>query len=87
MIVSLISFFVTYVCILLGLAFFTLLERKGLGYMQVRKGPNKVGVMGLPQPLADAAKLLTKEIRKPEIVNQLPYFVAPVLRLILALIL
>nr|DBA44235.1 TPA_asm: NADH dehydrogenase subunit 1 [Cyathermia naticoides] len=87
MIVSLISFFVTYVCILLGLAFFTLLERKGLGYMQVRKGPNKVGVMGLPQPLADAAKLLTKEMSKPEMVNQLPYFVAPVLSLILALML
>jgi NADH:ubiquinone oxidoreductase subunit H len=53
----------------------------------MRKGPNKVGIMGLPQPLADAAKLLIKEIRKPEIVNQLPYFMAPILSLILALIL
>nr|YP_010499082.1 NADH dehydrogenase subunit 1 [Lamellomphalus manusensis]UGY86775.1 NADH dehydrogenase subunit 1 [Lamellomphalus manusensis]UWT52320.1 NADH dehydrogenase subunit 1 [Lamellomphalus manusensis] len=87
MIISFISFFVTYVCILLGLAFFTLLERKGLGYMQVRKGPNKVGIMGLPQPLADAAKLLTKEMSKPEVVNQLPYFIAPILSLILALML
>nr|DBA44248.1 TPA_asm: NADH dehydrogenase subunit 1 [Symmetromphalus regularis] len=87
MIISFISFFVTYVCILLGLAFFTLLERKGLGYMQVRKGPNKVGILGLPQPLADAAKLLTKEMSKPEVVNQLPYFIAPILSLILALML
>jgi NADH-ubiquinone oxidoreductase chain 1 len=87
MIISTVSVFMTYVCVLLGLAFFTLLERKGLGYIQVRKGPNKVGIIGLPQPLADAAKLLTKEIRKPIIVNQLPYFFAPILRLILALIL
>jgi NADH-ubiquinone oxidoreductase chain 1 len=87
MVISVISVFITYICILLGLAFFTLLERKGLGYMQVRKGPNKVGVIGLPQPLADAAKLLSKEIRKPILVNQLPYFFAPILRLILALML
>jgi len=87
MVISVVSIFITYVCVLLGLAFFTLLERKGLGYIQVRKGPNKVGVMGLPQPLADATKLLTKEIRKPVLVNRLPYFIAPILRLILALIL
>nr|YP_010507435.1 NADH dehydrogenase subunit 1 [Dracogyra subfuscus]UXG19106.1 NADH dehydrogenase subunit 1 [Dracogyra subfuscus] len=87
MLISIVSVFMTYVCILLGLAFFTLLERKGLGYMQVRKGPNKVGIMGLPQPLADAAKLLTKEMSKPGMVNQLPYYAAPILSLILALML
>jgi len=87
MVVSVVSLFITYVCILLGLAFFTLLERKGLGYIQTRKGPNKVGVMGLPQPLADAAKLLTKELVKPGVVNQLPYYAAPILSLILALML
>ncbi len=86
-IVTVVSIFITYVCILLGLAFFTLLERKGLGYIQVRKGPNKVGIIGLPQPLADALKLLSKEIRKPILINQIPYYIAPVLRLILALIL
>nr|YP_006576075.1 NADH dehydrogenase subunit 1 [Membranipora grandicella]AEH99604.1 NADH dehydrogenase subunit 1 [Membranipora grandicella] len=49
------------ICILLAVGFFTLLERKILGYIQYRKGPNKVGIQGLPQPLADAVKLLCKE--------------------------
>nr|YP_010518004.1 NADH dehydrogenase subunit 1 [Cocculina enigmadonta]UXN84356.1 NADH dehydrogenase subunit 1 [Cocculina enigmadonta] len=87
MIVSSLSIIITYVCVLLGLAFFTLLERKGLSYSQTRKGPNKVGIMGLPQPLADALKLLSKEMAKPLMVNQVPYFIAPVLSLVLALLL
>nr|AXA45327.1 NADH dehydrogenase subunit 1 [Anguloclavus sp. 2 MNHN IM 2013-9661] len=84
---SVISCLFTYICILLAVAFFTLLERKGLSYMQIRKGPNKVGIMGLPQPIADAAKLLTKEIAKPTMANYSPYFIAPVFSFILALLL
>uniref|UniRef100_UPI0030FF2CE5 NADH dehydrogenase subunit 1 n=1 Tax=Assiminea estuarina TaxID=2904674 RepID=UPI0030FF2CE5 len=87
MYLSLISCLFTYICILLAVAFFTLLERKGLSYMQIRKGPNKVGIAGLPQPLADAAKLLTKEIAKPTMANYSPYFMAPVFSFILALLL
>lgn len=87
MYLSLLSSLITYVCVLLAVAFFTLLERKGLSYIQIRKGPNKVGIAGLPQPLADAAKLLTKEIAKPLMANYSPYFLAPVFSFILALLL
>nr|YP_003204842.1 NADH dehydrogenase subunit 1 [Bolinus brandaris]ACF04916.1 NADH dehydrogenase subunit 1 [Bolinus brandaris] len=87
MFISILSCLVTYVCILLAVAFFTLLERKGLSYIQLRKGPNKVGLAGLPQPIADAAKLLTKEIAKPTMANYSPYFAAPIFSFILALLL
>nr|QFG38783.1 NADH dehydrogenase subunit 1 [Glaphyrina caudata] len=87
MYISIISSLFSYICILLAVAFFTLLERKGLSYIQIRKGPNKVGFMGLPQPIADAAKLLTKEIAKPTMANYSPYFIAPIFSFILALLL
>jgi len=82
-----ISFLLRYIIALVAIAFYTLIERKFLGYFQLRKGPNKVILMGLPQPFADAIKLFTKEQANPTPANMSPYIFAPVLGLILALIL
>nr|QHT64968.1 NADH dehydrogenase subunit 1 [Oxydromus sp. PA-2020] len=78
---------ISMIMALAAMAFFTLLERKVLGYIQLRKGPNKVGLAGIPQPLADALKLFLKEVTKPTFANLAPYYAAPALGLSLALLL
>lgn len=83
---TLVSVITVFICALLAIAFFTLLERKILGYIQLRKGPNKVAIMGIPQPIADALKLFTKEINLPNNANVLPFIMTPMLALLLALI-
>jgi NADH-quinone oxidoreductase subunit H len=72
--------------LLIAVAYVTLAERKIMASMQLRKGPNVVGIFGLLQPLADGLKLFSKETILPTHSNIIIYILAPILSLILALI-
>nr|YP_010535739.1 NADH dehydrogenase subunit 1 [Ornithodoros asperus]UYB78755.1 NADH dehydrogenase subunit 1 [Ornithodoros asperus]UYB78768.1 NADH dehydrogenase subunit 1 [Ornithodoros asperus] len=80
-----VSFIFLLIMILLSVAFFTLMERSVLGYIHLRKGPNKVGFLGIFQPFADVISLFSKETNYMSWMNLILYLFIPLMSLILML--
>lgn len=72
--------------LIIGIAYLTYVERKVIGFMQLRLGPNTVGPFGLLQPFADAIKLMHKEIIRPSSADAIIFFLAPIMTFALSLV-
>nr|ALO77416.1 NADH deshydrogenase subunit 1 [Passalidae sp. GENSP01] len=86
-ILGMIEGLILVVGVLVGVAFLTLMERKVLGYIQIRLGPNKVGFVGIIQPFGDAIKLFTKEQVYPFLSNIYLFIYSPIFNLMFSLLL
>lgn len=86
MLILLIILGLVIIIILISVAFLTLMERKFLGYIQIRKGPNKLGFIGLLQPFRDAIKLIMKESILINKSNFIFYIFSPIFMLVLIII-
>lgn len=86
LILLIVIYIILIIFVIVGVAFLTLMERKVLGYIHVRKGPNKVGFIGILQPFSDAIKLFLREQTFPLVSNYLWYYICPVVRLFLSLL-
>ncbi len=83
--ISLIKILIIVVPLLISVAYFTLAERKILGAIQRRRGPNVVGVYGLLQPLSDGFKLLVKETVIPSTANKFIFIISPIITFVISL--
>jgi len=84
MLLTLFKILLLIVLLLISVAYFTLAERKILGVIQRRRGPNVIGLFGLLQPLSDGLKLLLKEILIPQKSLMILFVVSPFLSFVLA---
>jgi NADH-quinone oxidoreductase subunit H len=82
---TLIKIIVVVLPLMGAVAYLTLWERKGIGFTQIRLGPNRIGPLGLLQPIADALKLLTKEIILPSAANRGLFYLGPIMTIMPAL--
>ncbi|MFC5497934.1 NADH-quinone oxidoreductase subunit NuoH [Caenimonas terrae] len=83
---TLIKIIVVVLPLMGAVAYLTLWERKAIGFTQIRIGPNRIGPLGLLQPIADALKLLTKEIIVPTVANKGLFFLGPIMTIMPALV-